>query len=116
MTNEKLLLMIKKIYERTKADKLKWEETEKRKVFQVALAEFSIRISPSDVDDNATDYILEIYNSEGALIETVYDRQFYEQESKILEYFREIYEKARRTAFNVDGSLDKIMNELNGEE
>lgn len=118
MISPNMIQLIERLYDRTNAEGLPWQETETDGVYQITFPTFSVSISKrrSVVPESDTDYWVSIYNSSGKLIDEVSDLEFpddYVQNGKSAYwYMEELYEMARRTALGVEGVISQILAQL----
>ena len=112
MADEKIEILLKKIYDKTMTGSIKWEETNKEGVYQAPLSGYSILISkrPSRKQADSLEFVLSINNFTGELIEEVGDEDFDFENS--YEYMSQLYEGARRKAMGTDQAIDKILSAL----
>ena len=115
MSYEKIAKILEKLNEKTTQGKIQWEQTNIPDIFQTSFPEYSVRILRQTDEYEYGDYILQLYNSEGILLETANDvdiKTVLEESNQIM---RNLYETARRIALKVDESLDSIIAELDKE-
>ena len=114
MSNKKIANIVEKINEKTTAGLLEWESTETEGTYQVSFVNYSVRIlskyNPQYADEN--DYIIQVMNSNGELVEEVYDEEFKGFLDKAYDKMKNIHELARRQVMGVDKALESILDEL----
>jgi hypothetical protein len=121
MSNEKIILLLQRLHEKTLKGLIAWESTELDDVFQYTMPEVSIRISKkrSRQYQDSYDFILTIYNQEGTLIEEIADTDLKDEiivSGTVYDLMKDIYENARRIALGVDQAIDRILEELKSDE
>jgi hypothetical protein len=89
------------------AGKLDWEETETSGEFQVAFADFAIRIGR-----DGNDISVRIFDAEGTFLERFTDDDLREEIEDSYTLMTGLYDNARRSALKVDDKLDDIISEL----
>jgi len=108
--DEKLLSLLRRIYEKTVQGELRWEPTANGSAFVVAFARFSLSLQRLyDQAEDSYYVLLRISNDKGQTIEELY------QASAVRIGFRnmdELYERARRIAMGLDEALDELLTEL----
>lgn len=118
MISPNMIQLIERLYDRTNAEGLPWQETESDGVYQITFPTFSVSISKRrSIDPEAEiDYWVTIYNSDGKIIEDVSDldvrEQFQDRDKSSFRYMGELYEMARRTAMGVEGAITQILAQL----
>ena len=130
MSYKKLATLTKRLYERTLAGSIDWEETALNDVYQTSLADYSLRISLEEsqtleVSQSSvqSDVKIAIVNDVGSVIESFLD------EDLSPEWFHEIgvnehpykimysiYEIARRRALGSEQAINDILKELDDED
>ena len=108
--DEKLLALLKRIYDKTLQGELRWEPTANGAAFTVAFARFSLSLQRLYEASEDSEYILlRISNDHGQTIDEL-------PEGKAVRIgFRsmsELYERARRIAMGFDEALDELLTEL----
>lgn len=112
MNNEKITSLINLLYANTKSGKITWEESEIDNVYQVAFPEYSLRICKPN------NYVIQIINGNGAIIEEFSDEEF-DTDDTVYEAYRkmkEIHNMARRQVLRIDQALDSILSNLRKRE
>lgn len=115
MAYPKLARMVSEIHRRTSGGSMRWEETSTENTFQVALANYTLRISQitSNYEDDIS-YYFAITDEKGREIEGLSPGDFDQTElgKRPHVVLKEIYEGARRMALGVEKSLDDILSQL----
>ncbi len=102
--SEKFNKIISRLLEKTKNSEIHWKRTSER-VFISSVQNFSFVL---DSDMFGGKNILSVINEEGVEIESA-TTEDPEIDSRSL---YELYESAKRDAYNVEGALDAIINQL----
>lgn len=107
MVNTKLLQLAQKIEDKTDHGELNWEETSNDNIFQVSFPKYSVSIERvPETEQTYEHYVLRLFNERNTLMDELKSSQAPEIS------LEEIFDKARRTALNVDSALDDLMREL----
>lgn len=115
---DKRLRLIKSLHERTKAGGLEWEPTDKAGVFEVAFANYSVRLKSAwNPELQEDDYVLSIYNAAGELVDDFADTEVPAAgDVTAFLLMRDTHETARRIAMGVERALDALLAELDDSE
>ena len=114
MTSQKHEALVAHLQRKSHDGQLEWEESALGDAFEVALANYTIRI---EVEGN--DYKVSILDKEGRVIESFTDVDLDGRDSQETPYYRvmkEVYGMARRIAMGVDRVLNDILAELEKED
>lgn len=116
MSHEKIAQMIVVLKDRTDAGVISWTETEESGVFQTSFSNYSVRIfrDVNPFEQAETDFVLQIINDLGDVVEQVRDTDLTPWFQKPFVFMRDLYESARRRAMGVDDAIDEIMRALIG--
>jgi len=109
MSYSKLNKIVKKLSEKTEAEKIEWEPTALEGVFQTAFSDYTIRLGTSTVRGGVEIYI---YNYAGELMESANCDALLSFDNNIYETMSKMYGAARRQALGVDKALDDILTAL----
>lgn len=113
MSYNKIVNIVKKILEKTNNGSIEWEGTERGDTYQVSFSNFSVRLFPRDNPHTPdTDYIIQIINSDGEIVEEVSDEDLKSLLSEAFTKMKQLHELARRQVMGVEGALDAILSEL----
>mgnify|MGYP000198919873 CR=1 FL=1 len=117
MSYKKIINIIQKIHTKTNNDLIEWETTEESGIYQVSFSTYSIRISErqSYSTPEEHDFIIQIINNMGDIVEEVSDEDIASSLEKAYHIMKSTYELARRKAMGVDLALDTILDELENE-
>ena len=121
MAYDKLLTLVQLLRDRTANGKVNWEQTSEDGVFQAAFPQYSVQIFSRstrhrDEGREGLDYVLGIFNAEGALVEEADDLQLATTITGANRLMRELHDAARRKAMGVDDALDAIIGALGKDE
>lgn len=113
MAYDKHYALANRLYEKTVSGEKTWEETAQDDVFQLNFAKYSVRIRQKNVvNQDYPDYIIEIYDKDGAKIDSYSDQDLDNSGNEYFNKLEEIYETARRQALGTDQAIDEIIAEL----
>ena len=115
MSYPQMVYLMQKLYRRTDAGSVQWEETDIEGVFQAPFPEYTVCLSMQSPDGHvpgSEDYVLSILNARGLKIEEVSDVDLAEDLADSYEVIRHLYRAARRKAMGVDQALDSILSSL----
>lgn len=111
MVIEKLVTLVQQIYEKTKSGELKWEETSEEGTFLVAFPNYVVQITMTpETESHYATYILRILNERSIIIEEITSASLSEYYSR--EFFKELYEEARRKALGTEDAIDSLLESL----
>ena len=107
---KKLIVLMNKIYARTKASVLDWEPTEVPNILAVKLADYTISIERAGETDKAPEsFNLSIANSDGLVIQELSD---YLASKNGFADMKDLFDRARRQAVGINDALDDLIREL----
>lgn len=116
MSYEKVGKLIRSLHSTSKSGKIIWEDTEKDGTYQVSFPNYTIRIfsriNPYNPHDGNTDYVIQIINGDGDVVDEISDVDVKEIISNSYNVMREIHDIARRQVFGVEKALDEILSDL----
>jgi len=113
MADEKVLRLLRRLHERTSSGQLQWTKTVVDGVYQASFPEYAVKVRPGEGGfDGPREFVMEIYDDDGVLIERVLDSDFGEHEGVAYKLLSGIYTIARRQAMGLDRAIDKILDEL----
>ena len=108
--DEKLIVMMNKIYARTKADALDWEPSEDPNIFAVKFADYTVSIERTEETEKAPEgFNLSIANNDGLVIEELHS---YSASKNGFTDMKDLFDRARRHAVDINGALDDLIREL----
>ena len=121
MSEEKVGRLVVLLLDKTVRGELRWEQTETEGVYQAAFPSYSARIAsqPTREDGRGVDYVLGIYNEEGAKVHEVDDidlREGMGGGSEAYKTMQQLYQAARRIAMGVEDAVDDILSFLHEDE
>lgn len=112
---DKRILLLQQLRRRTLEGTLNWEETADDGAYQATFSNYGVRIRTMwNREHDSPDYQLELYNSNGHLIEEISSDALHEVDPKAGAYqiMAQMFETARRIAMGVEQALDEILQEL----
>lgn len=109
MSYPKIAKLVSVLLEQTSNGSLKWAQTEKSETFQASFPRYSIRIY---LHSNQSDYVLQILNELGDIVEEVSDPDLAGVLGSPFQKMRDLHDSARRSAMGVESALDDILNFL----
>jgi hypothetical protein len=108
--DKKLLVVVNKIYARTKDGLLDWEPSQDPNLVGVKLTDYTISINRSPETARAAEsFNLAITNSDGLVIQ---EMDSYLAAKNGCNDLPDLYERARRCALDINGALDDLITEL----
>ncbi len=121
-SDEKLLKIASKLYERSMSGDISWSETADLNKFSAAFPDYSVTIAhyDSQVDFLMGTYIFSVYNEKGTEIESVQgDYGLRDSEEGTFrtsaDMLAPLYQAARRQALKSDEILDDLLTRLSGD-
>lgn len=115
----KYLQLLDRLIKKTEAGELKWEETAASNAFQVSFPNYTVILSEVESGDDAIDYVVELVNSDGRIIDRFSDVTLQQTDpntsgERLLHFNRMkgLFEASRRQALGVDQALDELLREL----
>lgn len=112
MSYPKIARLVNVLKSQTESGSLSWSQTEKPDMFQASFPNYSVRIFVKASNPIEQDYILQIINQLGEIVEEVSDPDlngFMETPYKVM---RDLHDSARRSAMGVENALDDILSWL----
>ncbi len=114
MPDPKRVALLNRLLEKTYQGKVLWEPSIDEGAFQANFSGYSVRLFP-----RGAQYILQIYNEEGSLIEEFNDEELiggiFPVTGGAFSTMGQIYAMARRVVLGVDKALDTLLSELDQE-
>lgn len=105
---QRLEELVKRLNLATARGDLEWQPTDNETAFVCTFDGPSVELISKD-KDGAAPFILQVLNDKGNVIESITDRG----DDPWADYnLAELYERARRSATNVDDILDSILKDL----
>jgi hypothetical protein len=111
MADPKFHALIHKLLERSREHKVEWEATAAAGVFQAAFPHYSVKVY-TEPGTHGEDYILQIADEQGQVIDEVRDTDFSDE----LDNMRELFNYARSSGLGLDRALDSIIAALGSDE
>jgi hypothetical protein len=112
MADPKFLTLIHKLLERSKRGKVQWEATAAEGVYQAAFPQYSVKIYSLPGDMGELDYILQLADDEGQVIDEIRDTDFPNEFNNM----RDLFNCARSIGLGLDRALDSILAALGPDE
>ena len=112
MSYPKIAKLVEVLLSQTENGLLQWESTEKSEMFQASFPRYSVRLSIRYVSDIDIDYVLQILNEFGDIVEEVSDPDLKDVLESAYKKMRVLHEAARRSAMGVESALDEILSFL----
>ena len=109
---DKMTEIMTKLIEKSRDGKITWRDTAGKQKFLTMLGETGVAI---DFDSATEVYELQILDKRGRLIESVsagYGLLISRSEKKMRATMKDLHEIARRSALNIDSTLDEIASHL----
>jgi hypothetical protein len=118
LLSKKITSLVRRVFQLTQEESLRWEETGREGVYQVVIAGYSVRIAEEPADDPAQPprYALRICNAKGVVLEEVSGKDLETRIPDSQAYMHDIYVRARRIALDVETALDQIIRQLEEEQ
>lgn len=118
MISQKIITFARRLFQMTQEGKLRWEETGREGVYQLAIEEYIVRVSelPGAGPEQPSRYQLVICNAKGSILEEVGNEDLSDRMFESDEFLRDLYQRARRVAMGVDAALDRIIAALGPEK
>lgn len=116
---DKVRSFIEKLAARTEQGKVSWERTADDGVYQASFPNYTVHVltrhNPERRDE--TDYVLQIKDEDGAVIEDVSDETLsIRTGDPISKIMGAMFRQARRKALGVDKAVDAILSALGPDE
>ncbi|RBC03299.1 hypothetical protein C3E97_004510 [Pseudomonas sp. MWU12-2115] len=109
MSYPKIAKLVETLAVQTESGSLQWAQTEKSDMFQASFPRYSIRLYPKTASTFEVDYVLQILNDLGDIVEEVSDPDLRSVLENPFNKMRDLYEGARRSAMGVESALDDIL-------
>jgi len=108
--DKKLIVVMNKIYARTKAGVLDWEPSEDPNIFAVKFADCILSlVRMPETEKEPESFTLSIANSDGLVIQEL--DSFLASKNGFTD-MKDLFDRARRQAVDVNGTLDDLIREL----
>lgn len=112
MSYPKIAKLVEVLLKQTATGSLQWAPTENSDMFQASFPRYSIRLYPQSKNSFDVDYVLQILNELGEIVEEVADPDLKEVLESPYIKLRDLHESARRSAMGVESALDEILDFL----
>jgi len=108
--DKKLISVINKIYAKTRAKELHWEPSADPNLLGLKLPDYTVSISRApEIEGSPESFNLTISNGEGLVIQEL---SSYLAEKGGFTNMKDLFDQARRYAFDINGALDELVEEL----
>jgi hypothetical protein len=108
--DKKLIVVMNKIYARTKADQVDWEPSEDPNIYAAKFADYSVSIQRVPEAENAPEnFNFSIANSDGLVIQEL---DSYLAKKNGFADMKDLFDRARRHTVDLNGALDDLLREL----
>jgi hypothetical protein len=108
--DKKLILVMNKIYARTKADVLDWEPSPDPNIVAVKLADYTVSIERvPETEKWPESFNLRIADTDGLVIQEL---NSYLASRNGFTDAKDLFDRARRHAIDINGALDELIREL----
>jgi hypothetical protein len=109
--------LVTALLESTMQDNVKWNTTVNSDTFETSFPEYTAQITATERYDDSemvTDYIMRIYNNEGALVDEFSDVEVAQENSGFTAYqlMKDLYQRARRSSLGSDKAIKDILHYL----
>jgi hypothetical protein len=105
-------MLVDRLYSKTEIGQVGWREALSRAGFEVSFPHYSIGLEA----DESNFITINLYNKDGAVMESVAERDLrargFSIDEETANKLDELYKMARRKAFGVDEALDELLGEL----
>jgi hypothetical protein len=115
MANDKYVRLVNRLVQLTREGSLTWESTVGMDTYQSSFPTYGVRIWSDERDGGELDYVLQIVNSEGTVIDEIRDTSFAPGDFGQSSAFREmgdLFRLAKRKALGADEAIDRILKDL----
>ncbi|MCF3194139.1 hypothetical protein [Pseudomonas bubulae] len=113
MSYPKIAKLIDVLVTQTENGSLQWAQTETSDMFQASFPRYSVRLYTQQAGPIEVDYVLQILNELGEIVEEVSDPDLKEVMESPYKVMRRLHDAARRSAMGVESALDEILDFLN---
>lgn len=112
MSYPKIAKLVHALEVQTENGSLQWGTTEKSDMFQASFPRYSVRLYTKNNNPIEFDYVLQILNDLGEIVEEVSDPDLVDVMQNPYSKMRDLHESARRSAMGVESALDEILSFL----
>ncbi|WP_338488003.1 hypothetical protein VRB78_18760 [Pseudomonas trivialis] len=112
MSYPKIAKLIDVLLTQTENGTLQWAQTETSDMFQASFPRYSVRLYVQSVSQVDVDYVLQILNELGEIVEEVSDPDLKDVMEGPFRVMRRLHDAARRSAMGVETALDEILEFL----
>ena len=112
---QKIEQLVQIIFDKTADKSIQWMTTPDEDAFRLSSETANVRIvNGSEVDwrgEDCAKRVLEIFNEKGRIVAAYRPRN-----DSQMRHFEELFDLARRSAYNTDDILDKLLKEISGKQ
>lgn len=112
MSYPKIAKLVDALLSQTESGALRWAQTEKSDMFQASFPRYSVRLYTAQGNTIEVDYVLQILNELGDIVEEVADPDLKSVMETPFAVMRRLHDAARRSAMGVETALDEILGFL----
>ncbi|BBP57789.1 hypothetical protein [Pseudomonas sp. St316] len=112
MSYPKIAKLIDVLLKQTENGSLQWAQTETSDMFQASFPRYSVRLYIQADNPIEVDYVLQILNELGEIVEEVSDPDLNDVMASPYQVMRRLHDAARRSAMGVESALDEILEFL----
>ena len=116
MLEQKTVTLVRRLFDRTNAGELGWEEAGETEGFRAALANYGVLIARREARDQWGSplpcYVLSILNQHGRVVEEITAEDLGGSLPNPEKVMESLYEGARRRAMGVEEAFESILNSL----
>ena len=123
MSYQKLAVLAEKLYQKTVAGKIDWEQTASKNTYQAAFSNYTVLVftqqSRENYDD--VDYVISVFNEDGSKIEEFSDVDLSDMGAPLsgesyYQLMKETFEVARRHSLGTEKAINEILELLDDSE
>jgi len=94
--------------------KVPWKRGERDDVFRASFTSYSVRLSRQVLSKTVEDYVLEVCDPDGGVVEKVSDARFNRPQpaNEVYRQLQETFNLARKAVMGAEGAVDSILEEL----
>ena len=110
-TQEKVVALVQRLYDKTMLGDLVWEETSQHYVFQAAFPNLIVKLGCFDQADDL-EYYIALLNESGLEIDRLTASELHSVSRSSYILLKNLFHLAKRQALEVDAALDALIGEL----
>ncbi len=114
MSEVKLATLVSRLHRQTLSKKVPWRRASREGVFVAVFSGYALRLSRHVLSQTVEDYVLEVCDHDGGVIEKISDGCFSRPQpaNEVFRQLKETYDLARRAVMGSEGAIDSILEEL----